>query len=66
MREAPKHRPGLGPPRYFLVGNNVDGIQGIEMDIGVDLGLDPECGATWQDNHLTPQECKRILRERYQ
>jgi hypothetical protein len=62
--QACRGQPGL--IRYFLIGNNGDGIEGIERDMSAGLGVNPAGDPTWQYTHLSPRECNRILRERYQ
>lgn len=51
--------------RYFVVGNRVDGYQGIERDMGVPFQRAVEDDRLiWAYNIMTAEECAKILNER--
>ena len=56
-------RPAL---RYFIVGNEEEGYQGIERDLTVPFEINPRTRevVSWRYNLMTGTECKRLLDER--
>ena len=51
--------------RYFIVGNQESGYQGIERDSTVPFMINPRLGEMWSYNVIKGTECKRILDERF-
>lgn len=52
-----------GALRYLIVGNRVDGYQGIERDMDVLLREDEMGGTCWEYSLVDNDKCKRLLFE---
>jgi hypothetical protein len=54
-----EYRPGA--LRYFIVGNHVDGYQGIERDMNVFLRENEARDTYWPYRLLDDENCKQLL-----
>lgn len=53
-----------GNLRYFIVGNSIDGYNGIERDMGIGSWRDQSGMTRWAYRHVERDHCKRVLAER--